>query len=378
MRVLVVTNKFAPHRGGTAVVWENWCQNWPAQDLTVIAPLTPGSREFDASVGYRVIRVWYPDIPKIRMLFVYLMLAFRALLECLATRPSLIHCGQVFETGPVGLVAKRLFKIPYCIHTYGEELVMARRSLWLRALVARTLQEAHMVTSISEYSAKLLNDFAYRGECLIVHPGVDSSHYYPGPAGSVLSDQYSIPEGPKLITVGRLMERKGHTNVIALMPTLLEAFPDLHYIIVGVGPYEVELKRLVTRSKLNSVVHFLGLVPDTVLPEILRECTVFVHPNGVTRTGDIEGFGIVFLEAAATGLPVVGGDSGGVRDAVLDRENGLLVNPDSQEELLEALRLLLSSPEVRRSMGMAGRSWACAHDWTSPAVRVWERSGIGL
>ncbi|MCE7874316.1 glycosyltransferase family 4 protein [bacterium CPR1] len=374
MKVLVVTNKFAPHRGGTAVVWEKWCQHWPAKDLTVIAPLIPGSRDFDASVGYRVVRVWYPDIPKIRMPFIYLMLAVRALLECLINRPALIHCGQVFETGPVGLVAKKVLNIPYCIHTYGEELVMARRSSWLQALVSRTLQEARMVTSISDFSASLLHDFGYHGECLMVHPGVDSTHYCPGPPGSILADSYAIPPGPKLITVGRLMERKGHASVIALMPVLLESFPDLHYIIVGVGPYEAELKSMVSRTGLNSVVHFLGLVPDAVLPQILRECTVFVHPNRVTRTGDVEGFGIVFLEAAATGLPVVGGDSGGVRDAVLDRQNGLLVNPESREELLEALKLLLSRPEVRKNMGVAGRSWACAHDWASPAANVWERS----
>ncbi len=357
------------------MVWEKWCQNWPSDRLIVIAPFMPGSNAFDTSAKFKVIRVWYPDIPKLRVPFLCLALALRTLIECVISRPSLIHCGHVFENGPVGLLAKKLLNIPYGIHTYGEELILAKRVPWMRTLVSWTLREAHLVTSISEFSSSLLTDFAYSGECLMVHPGVDSEHYSPGPAGSVLSDRYGIPPGPRLITVGRLMERKGHARVISVLPPLLQAFPDLHYVIVGVGPFKAELQSLVKRGGLNDVVHFLGLVPDEVLPEILRECTVFVHPNGVSRNGDIEGFGIVFLEAAATGLPVVGGDSGGVRDAVLDRENGLLVDPASKEELLEALRLLLSSPEIRTSMGVAGRAWACAHDWASPAARVWERSG---
>lgn len=377
MKVLVVTDKFAPHRGGTAVVWEKWCQHWPAESLTVIAPLTPKCKEFDASVDYRVVRVWYPDIPKIRIPLLCLLLFLRALIECVINRPVLIHCGQVFETGPVGLVARKLYGIPYAIHTYGEELLMARRSSWLHKLVSLVLREAHFVTSISDYSANLLSDFGYRRECIMVHPGVDSTHYSSGPAGSSLQDTYAIPPGPKLVTVGRLMERKGHARVIKLMATLLRSFPDLRYIIVGVGPFEAELKRLVSEMGLDHVVHFLGLVNDAALPTILRECTVFVHPNGVSRKGDTEGFGIVFLEAAATGLPVVGGDSGGVRDAVLDKQNGLLVDPESQEELLEALTLLLSSPDLRSSMGEAGRSWACAHDWATPARLVWERSLVG-
>ncbi len=378
MKVLVVTNKFAPHRGGTAVVWEEWCKHWPSENLVVIAPVMPGAKIFDRSVAFRVVRVWYPDVPKLRVPFLCFMLALRTLLECLLNRPSLIHCGHVFENGPVGLIAKGLLGIPYCIHTYGEELILASRSRSLRGLVSWILPEAHLVTSISHYSANLLKIFDYHAECLIIHPGVNSDHYSPGETGTVLQDTYAIPPGPKLITVGRLMERKGHARVLAVMPTLRRIFPDLRYIIAGAGPFESELRTLVEKYELDQVVHFLGIVPDAVLPTILRECTLFVHPNGVSRKGDTEGFGIVFLEAAATGLPVVGGDSGGVRDAVLDKQNGLLVDPESQEELLEALTLLLSSPDLRSSMGEAGRSWACAHDWATPARLVWERSLVGL
>ena len=196
----------------------------------------------------------------------------------------------------------------------------------------------------------------------MVYPGVDTALFHP-------AEKRLGP--PRLLTVGRLMKRKGHDRVLQALPELLKEFPDLRYQVAGVGAYESVLRGIVQCNGLQAHVTFLGKVPDRDLPHLLQETTVFVHPNRTTEEDDVEGFGIVFLEAAACGVPVVGGRSGGVPDAVSDGHNGLLVD-DDPAELLEALRRLLRDPNLRQQMGSAGISWARRFTWGKAAQQIWD------
>lgn len=368
MKTLVSTSKFAPHAGGTAVVWTEWCRYWPAQDLTVIAPRLPGCEAFDRAQAYRVIRCSYPDVPKIRMPWLWLHQGVRCSLEAWRRPPELVHYGHIFENGWIGPWLGR----PYMVHTYAEELVLARRLPWLRRLVGRVLEGAVGVTAISRFTQAMLADFGYHGDSLLVHPGVDLEVYRPGSPQGLAQSKFAVPPGPMLFTCGRLIERKGHDTVIRVLPQLLAEFADLQYVIAGVGPHEAELRRLIGQLGLEGRVHLLGRVDDGDLPALLREATLFVHPSRVTGKQDVEGFGIVFLEAAACRLAVVGGNSGGIVDAVQDGVNGVLV--DDERDLLEQLRRLLGDGGLRQRMADAGPAWAEGFAWRHAAARVWDYS----
>ena len=365
-------SKFAPHAGGTAVVWTNWCSHWPAAQLTVIAPYVSGCEEFDRLQAYRVIRVKYPDIPKLRMIWLWLALAFKAWFECWKRPPRFIHFGHAFETGFWAPLLKRFTSIPFAIHTYGEELVYAARFPLLRKIVSAALADAVLVTVISDYTSNLLSKFQYYGPRLLVYPGVDGGIFRPDLANSHLGEDLS---GPILLTVGRLMERKGHLRVIRQIPRLLKQFPGLNYLIAGIGPYEQVLKSEASSLGIESQVRFLGKVPDAELPSLYGACDAFVHPNYTTETGDVEGFGIAFLEAQACGIPVVGGNSGGTPDAVSDGVGGFLVSEDN-EELYSVLERLLSDKRLATAMGLSARRWATSKSfcWGHSAQMVWRAS----
>ena len=370
--VLLVTSKFAPHAGGTAMMYKHWCENWPPEQLTVIAPRVPGWQAYDREQPFRVVRVAYPNWPKLRMPILWLLLAWQACWFCWRQRPRFVHFGHVFENAFIGPWIRLWFGCPYGVHLAGEELALARRFWWLKAVVVRVLARADLVTAISRYTASLLPDFGYHRPALLVHPAVDAVRFHPGTPDDWFSRERGITGSPLLLTLGRLMKRKGHDQVLRALPELIPEFPDVQYVIAGVGPHEKALRQLTAELGLEERVHFLGLVAEACLPELLRSAQVFVHPNRVLADGDVEGFGIVFLEAAASGVPVIGGDSGGVPDAVEHGVCGFLVK--DQAELVQRLRQLLGDDELCRRMGAAGRVWAEGFRWDSAAQAVWEAS----
>ncbi len=334
----------------------------------MVAPRIPHCQEFDRRQPYSIVRVAYPDVPKLRMPALWSLLGIRALQLIVKQRPQVLHLQHVFENGPWGLLCKRTLGIPYWVHTYGEELTLVRRHPWLKQLVRRVLAEAAGISTISHYTLDLLEHFGVsRDRCLLVHPGVEWQRFQERPPLHL-----KLPAGRRLLTLGRLMERKGQDTMIEVLPSLLEEFPDLHYLIGGVGPYEGRLRALAKASPARDRIHFLGRVDDDQLVPLLQSCDIFAHPNRVTAQGDVEGFGIVFLEASACGIPVVGGRSGGTVDAVSDQHSGFLV--EGAEELRQRLSWLLAHPEQARAMGEAGRTWARGFDWTGPATRIWEAS----
>jgi phosphatidylinositol alpha-1,6-mannosyltransferase len=171
------------------------------------------------------------------------------------------------------------------------------------------------------------------------------------------------------LSVCRLVPRKGIDMVFAALPALLADFPDLRYLIVGDGPDRSRLERLVEDGDLWRCVHFAGQVSSDELPACYRSGHIFVLPTREEKQQpSIEGFGIAFLEASASGLAVVAGRSGGVEEAVIDGVSGILVPPSDPTALTEALLRLLREPELRRHLGQAGRAWV-------EREMTWERAG---
>jgi phosphatidylinositol alpha-1,6-mannosyltransferase len=189
-------------------------------------------------------------------------------------------------------------------------------------------------------------------------PGVDEKTFHPASGGDEVRARLGLTDRPVVVCVSRLVRRKGQDTLIRALPRILAAEPDTVLLIVGGGPYENDLRRLARETGVSSAVRFTGAVPWSELPAHYGAGDVFAMPCRTRRGGlDVEGLGIVYLEASATGLPVVAGDSGGAPDAVLDGETGWVVRGGSPEEAADRITALLGDAELRRRMGERGREW---------------------
>ncbi len=374
MRTLLLTDKFAPHAGGTAVVWSEYCKRWPPESVRVLTRWYPGCEDYDRRHAYSIVRLPYLNIPKIRMPLLWLRLFAGAVRECRRHPPDLIHCGQILETGGYAHWINRRFGVPYMIHTYGEELNNFGRKPRPRQRMQRILRGACGITTISNYSEDVLRRVVgYEGAVEIVNPGVDVEKFVPGDGGGIRR-RLGLGDDPLLITVSRLVRRKGHDRALEAIPIIRRRIPNIRYLIIGIGPEELRLRHLVESAGFQNVVRFLGRVSDDELVSLLQSADVFIHPNRELENGDVEGFGIVFLEANACGLPVIGGNSGGTPDAIQDGATGFLVDPNSPDEIAEKTIMLLQDEGLRRRMGEAGREWAAQFTWEKAAQKVWDLS----
>ena len=236
----------------------------------------------------------------------------------------------------------------YIALAYGNDFEAAQLR-WHAPFFNRLLARAHSLVTISHANAQRLQDLGLPAP-EILYPGTHPDRFVP-PA--------SPPSGPPvLLTVARLVHRKGIDTVFHALPPLLDRSPDLQYWIVGNGPARASLEQQAQELGVLQAVRFMAEVSDSELPDTYRRATVFVMPSRADyHAGSVEGFGIVYLEASASGLPVVAARSRGAAEAVLENETGLLVPPDDPPALAEALLRLLDDPEMRQRMGRAGRRW---------------------
>jgi phosphatidylinositol alpha-1,6-mannosyltransferase len=230
--------------------------------------------------------------------------------------------------------------------TYGNDY-LAMQNHWHTPISNRLLSASRPLITISEYNAERLTNLGFPS-VTIIPPGTDPTIFYPAPG--------RVSQTPVLLTAARLITRKGIDLVIQILPTLIREFPSLVYLIAGEGPDRSRLESIAHKYQVSESIRFIGQIPYNKMPEIYRSADIFVMPSREEpEHASIEGFGIVYLEASASGLPVVAGRSGGTTDAVRDGETGFLVPPDDRQALLTTLQRLLRQPDLRRRMGLAGR-----------------------
>jgi phosphatidylinositol alpha-1,6-mannosyltransferase len=190
-----------------------------------------------------------------------------------------------------------------------------------------------------------------------IAPGIDVEHFSPQDS-TTLRKQLSLDEKKVIVSVGRLVHRKGQDRLIESMPKILAQIPDAHLLMVGQGPYLEHLAKLVAMNNLSEHVSFIGRIQYNELPQYICAGDVFAMPSRSRLAGlEVEGLGIVYLEASACGLPVVAGSSGGAPDAVVHGVTGLVVDGTNHDQISEAIITLLKDPHAAQKMGAAGRQW---------------------
>ena len=256
-----------------------------------------------------------------------------------------------------GLWLHRWFGLPFIVFTYGNEILETIQRQYSRQLAA--LRLANRVLASSRYTAELAQRAgADPQRTTVVWPGCDTTFFRPVIAKDDLRLRLlGTPSADRVIlTVGNLVSRKGQDMVIRALPALLRQVPEVVYLIAGSGPYQGELEKLASDLGVRDRVVFAGRVADEDLPDLYALCDVFVMVSRERiEENDVEGFGIVLLEANACGKPVIGGRSGGVPDALADNVTGLLVDPSSAEEISEALARVLTDHELAARFGEQGR-----------------------
>ncbi|MER6029115.1 glycosyltransferase family 4 protein [Streptomyces sp. NPDC001851] len=360
-KTLIVTNDFPPRPGGIQAFLHNMALRLDPGRLVVYASTWKRGREgaaataaFDAEQPFTVVR------DRTTMLLPTPQATGRAV------RLLREHgCTSVWfgAAAPLGLMAPALRRAGaerLVATTHGHEAGWAQLPA-ARQLLRRIGDSTDTLTHLGEYTrsriaAALTPQAASR--MVQLPPGVDEKTFHPDSGGDEIRARLGLTDRPVVVCVSRLVPRKGQDTLIQAMPRILAAEPDTVLLIVGGGPYERDLRRMAAEYGLSGSVRFTGSVPWSELPAHYGAGDVFAMPCRTRRGGlDVEGLGIVYLEASATGLPVVAGDSGGAPDAVLDGETGWVVKGGSPEEAADRIVALLADPELRRRMGERGRQW---------------------
>lgn len=364
MKILLVTEQFPPLIGGAAVYFYNIFKRFSSDEVIVYTTKRNEAAGFDRKQNLRIIRGWIWSKPfslfRISSLIgpIYLGIAlFRCILK---EKIEIIHCGGVHPFGAYGLFFKRFFGIPYIVHTFGEEIMIFKKNRFKKKVISCFLHNANKVTVFSEFMKRELIKLGLKEEdIVIISICVDSTIFMPRDCED-FKRELNLCDKRIILTVARLVERKGHDVVIKSLPKVLEKVPNAVYIIVGSGPMEDELKTLTKNLGLDRHVIFVGASSHDSIMDYYNSCDLFVMPNReIEDTGEIEGFGVVFLEANACGKPVIGGRSGGAEDAIIDGSTGILVDKVTDpDEVSKAILRLLLDEELSRRMGEVGKKRA--------------------
>lgn len=283
-------------------------------------------------------------------------LTFSFLEILLRDRPRVLQLCSCQE-GYLGLLLQRWLDLPFVIYAHGNEILDAMHSDWEKPRLA--LKRASFVLANSRFTANLVEATGVRPETIKVIPlGCDTEKFRPLEPDPRLRERVlgNRADGPVILSVGNLVERKGHDMVVRALPAISKEVPGVTYVIVGSGPYRKNLEELASSLRVGNQIVFAGRVPDEDLPKFYALSDVFAMPSRARPdSNDVEGFGIVFLEAGASGKPVIAGRSGGIEDAVLHGITGLLVDPSSEEDVAQALIRLFKNDELRVKLGNQGR-----------------------
>jgi phosphatidylinositol alpha-1,6-mannosyltransferase len=356
-RYLVITELFLPTKGGTAVWFDEVYRRLGGKGIHIVTAAVPGDAAHDADHPNTVHRLGLRRVTWLRpeSLGMYLKFLGRSLALALRHRFDAIHAGRALPEGLVAWLVARLTGRPVVIYAHGEELTGWGRGNKYRAM-RFALRHADRVIANSDFTrGVLIDDLGVRPERIVtINPGVDVARFRPGMPFQDLRDTLNLaPESKLLLSVGRLSRRKGFDTVIRALPGLLSSGFDVHYAIVGIGEDREYLDGVVREAGVAGRVHALGHVPMDDLPRWYNACDLFVLVNR-DIAGDTEGFGMVFIEAAACGKAVVAGKAGGTGSAVLDGVTGVRVDGDSLAAVAEALARMLRDERVRHQMGAAG------------------------
>ncbi|GAB90427.1 glycosyltransferase family 4 protein [Gordonia rhizosphera] len=366
-RTLLITNDFPPRPGGIQSYLQNLVDRLPPDDVIVYAPRWKGHEDFDARVPYTVYR--HPTTLMLPTPFV----ARRAAKIIRKHEISTVWFGAAAPLAVLAPAMRRAGANRVIASTHGHEVG------WSMLPIARqvlTFIGAHVdvVTFVSRYTrGRFAAAFGARGALEYLPPGVDTDRFRPDPqARQRIRDRLGLGGRPTILCLSRLVPRKGQDTLIRALPLIRREVGDVVLIVVGGGPYAESLHRLAEQTGMGKHVVFTGSVPASELPAYHNVADVFAMPARTRGRGlDVEGLGIVYLEASATGVPVVAGASGGAPETVVEGVTGTVVDGTDIDAVALAITAILADPAAAAEMGARGREHAVqSWQWRAMAARL--------
>lgn len=364
-RILILSFDFPPKLGGVATCAIKLTEALAARadlEVRVIAPRYPGYQAFDQTLPFQVVRVRRSLNPKLALFH----FVIAAALETLRWRPAALVGMLWFPDALAAFLLRCLlpFSAPYYLFAHGVEVMESEATAWKRLrkrlslLKKAVFRGSSGVFAVSSFTKKLVERECSLpdGRVHVVNNGVSCREFYPLRPGSKLADRYGTHGRFVFLSITRLHKYKGVDQAIFAIEQVREEFPEALYLIGGQGPDRARLEQLVAERSLGEHVKFIGTVEQQELLALYNLADCFVLLSREDRNApNVEGFGIVFLEAAACGKPSIAGNSGGVADAVDHGKSGWLVDPLNTNEIAEHMRKLLREPELGKALGEQGR-----------------------
>ena len=355
--VLFVTNDFGPRAGGIETFIIGLIERRPVGQTIVYTSAQANSEQYDADwlaqYGVRVIR----DRSKILLPTPRVAFHLKKII-----RKEGITTAAFGAAAPLGLLSagmKRAGVVRTVALTHGHEVWWAK-VFPFNLLLRRIGSTVDVLTFLGEFTRSAISKgltAKAQASMVKIAPGIDVEHFIPTDA-TVLRNSLGLSDKKVIVSVGRLVHRKGQDHLIEAMPEILKSIPQAHLLLVGEGPYREHLQTLVKKHNLEASVTFIGRIQYKDLPTYICVGDIFAMPSRSRLMGlEVEGLGIVYLEASSCGLPVLAGDSGGAPDALVQNETGLVVNGTDDQQIAKAAIKLLTNIELSKKMGLAGRQW---------------------
>jgi phosphatidylinositol alpha-1,6-mannosyltransferase len=386
MKILLISHDFLPGLpGGIAFFLHNLCRHFNG-DIQVLVPESGEWIDFDRQQNYCIHRRAIPTTSGTARRTIRLGPLFLARIIWLAAvqfalyllhgyrlvRREKIDCvwlGHLY-LAPLGWLLRWLTGRPYAVILYGSELQRYWHLSPAQWLIRAFLNRANFLIVISDFTRRQYLDRGVRADQTFVHiyPGVDVQRFHPDIDPEPIIRQHGLAGKAIILTVARLVEWKGQDTVIRAMPTILKSVPNAVYLMAGQGPNRATLEALATQLNVQDKVVFAGFVPDEELPlyyaaaDVLvlvsREVQLVDASQGGRSTMPTEGFGMVYVEANATGRPVVGGSIGATSESIAPGVTGLLADTYDEQAVAAAVVRLITDRDLARQMGQAGRARA--------------------
>lgn len=360
-KILFVTNDFGPRAGGIESFIMGLIENLPKNSVFVYTSRQSDTIEYDRS--------WYEDYgvevlrDRARVLLPTPRVSSAVRKVANRTRAEIVCFGAA---APLGLLARGLRRTGVkriVAISHGHEVWWAKVfpfSLAIRQ-IGNSVDALTYLGKFTEHEISKALSQPARSAMVRLAPGIDIEHFSPERAESSLRAELNLEGKKVIVSVGRLVKRKGQDRLIEALPSIRKAIPNAHLLFVGQGSYEKYLKNLVRKEGLAEAVTFVGRVRFADLPKYFGVGDLFAMPSRSRFAGlEVEGLGIVYLEASSCGIPVVAGASGGAPDAVVEGRTGLVVDGNNVDEISRVIVDLLSNEELRKEMGNNGREWVLA------------------
>lgn len=371
MKTLLFTLEYPPFHGGVANYYGNLVKYWPASAKATAGKPKPDDILVLHNNDGRLINNKLPLLKWLPALF-----ALRRKIK----REKIGHVlvGQILPLGAAALILFRFYKIKYSVILHGMDLAYALKRPRKKWLTGKILRRAEKIICANNYTAEMARQFfpGIKSKLAVVNPGVKNNYQLYPPAGGtnyeLLKNKYKLNNKIILLSVGRLVKRKGFNKVIEAMPEVLKQVPDLIYVILGNGEESENYELSITNYELENNVLIINRATDQERDLWYNICDIFIMPSR-NINGDFEGFGMVYLEANLAGKPVIAGRSGGVGDAVIDGQTGLMVDPENISEITAAVIKLVKDPLLRQQLGKRGRERAIKEfNWEKQVKKIYE------